>query len=121
MALPFDTSCQAEYSDGYILDETENDDISPYDPIHNILRAILNKEPEAEHGKLVRFSVFYKDQRFDVDWRGLPDNARPVRFRDGSRSLMSDGTTQFNGWAGCRFGYQYTNEQGRNVQEVQEL
>lgn len=118
--LPLDTSVQALYEDGYIHDETTLSDISPYTGIHNILNDIINKRPEAEHGCLVRFSCFYKNQRYDVTWEGLPDNARPIRFRDGFVTLNQDGQSE-SGWTGCRFGYQYTDEDGRNQQEVQEL
>ena len=119
--IPLDTSCQAEYADGYILDETEHDDINPYASGANVFRGILNKEPEAEHGKMVRFSVFYQNQRHDVDWTTLPDNARPIRFRDRSQWMNDSGDTGLTDWHGCRFGYQYNDENGKNIQEVIEL
>lgn len=118
--LPLDTSVQAEYEDGYIHDETEQGDVSPYTSVHNILNDIIEKRPEAEHGKLVRFSVFYKDQRHDVNWRDLPDNARPIRFRDGFITLDESGN-ETSGWSGCRFGYQYNDATGKNIKEVMEL
>jgi hypothetical protein len=118
--IPLDTSVEAQYSDGYILSETELDDVSPYNSNHNVLRAIIDREPEAEHGALVRFSCFYNNQRFDVDWSSLPDNARPIRFRDGFITLDNLGNEQ-SGWNGCRFGYQYNDTDGRNIQEVREL
>lgn len=119
-ALPLDTSCEAEYADGFILSETECGDISPYTGVNNTLNDILEKRPEAEHGKLVRFSVFYKDMRYDVDWTGLPDNARPIRFRDGYLIAHPDGSDE-RGWSAIRFGYQFTDENGKNVKEVQEV
>lgn len=119
--LPLDTSIQVEYSDGFILDETELDDISPYNKGQNVLRAVLDKQPEAEHGAMVRFSVFYKDQRHDINWATLPANARPIRFRDGQKT-MNTGTGEVSFcWTGCRFGYQFNDATGRNVQEVVEL
>lgn len=118
--IPLDTSCQAEYADGFVLDETEHSDISPYTGVNNILNDILQHRPEAEHGRMVRFSVFYQNRRYDIDWRSLPDNARPIRFRDGWLKSYPDGTSE-SGWSGMRFGYQYTDENGRNIQEVQEL
>jgi hypothetical protein len=118
--LPQDTSCQAEYADGFILDETENDDLSIYFQGENTFRDILRKRPEAKHGPMVRFSVFYKDERHDIDWGGLPANARPIRFRDRTAWLQDDGSSGVTDWHGCRFGYQYT-ENGRNTQEVTEL
>src|SRR4051812_17293379 len=81
ITLPFDGSCQAEYADGYIHDETTCNDVSPYDPTRNILNDIIEKRPEAAHGRLVRFSCFYNNQRYDVAWDGLPENARPVRWK----------------------------------------
>lgn len=120
MTLPLDTSCQAQYSDGYVHDETEHDDISPYDNTKNIFNDILEKRPEAEHGDMVRFSVFYKDARYDVDWTTLPSNARPIRFRDGYLNMDSSGARIGSGWSGARFGYQY-NEQGKNIKEIKEL
>jgi hypothetical protein len=119
--LPLDTSCQAEYADGYIHDETTLNDTSPFTGVNNILNDILEKRPETEHGKLVRFSVFYKDRRYDIDWTTLPENARPIRFRDGSRSLNLDNGDMEQWWTGCRFGYQYNDANGKNIQEVQEL
>lgn len=118
--FPIDTSCEAEYADGYILSETEHSDISPFDPQFNVLRAIIDKHPEAEHGPMVRFSVFYKDNRYDVDWTTLPPNARPIRFRDGYFKSFTDGSSE-SGWSGLRFGYQYLDKNGKNIKEVQEL
>ena len=127
---PIDTSVEAEYSDGYILSETEQNDISAYvdcplvDGVPtgpNTLNDILEKRPEALHGPMVRFSVFYHDARHDVMWEGLPTNARPIRFRDGYNYLDGSGNEVFGGWTGCRFGYQYNDESGKNIKEVKEL
>jgi len=127
---PIDTSCQAEYEDGWILDESQHDDISPYTHYNedgevvpcNILRAILEKRPEPEHGKMVRFSVFYQNQRHDIDWRGLPDNARPIRFRNFSGDFAEGGVITNKRLNWLRFGYQFTDpNSGKNVQEVREL
>jgi hypothetical protein len=117
--LPLDTSVEAEYSDGFILSETVLDDTNPYGE-GNTLRAIIDNAPEAEHGRLVRFSVFYLNNRHDIDWTQLPDNARPIRFRDGFVTLAPDGATT-QGWSGVHFGYQYNDETGKNIQEVIDL
>jgi hypothetical protein len=127
--LPFDTSCEALYEDGYILSETDQGDISAYvdcplvDGIPtgpNTFDDILKKRPVAKHGKMVRFSVFYKNRRYDVDWTAVPDNARPIRFRDGSNSLDGSGNEVFNGYHAVRLGYQYT-ENGKNTKEIKDL
>lgn len=119
--IPQDTSVQAEYADGYIHDETTLNDVSPYVEFKNIFDDILHKRPEAEHGPMVRFAVFYKNAKYDIDWTTLPVNARPIRFRD--RQFVTDYGTGKE-WIeniGCRFGYQYNDESGKNHQEVQEL
>lgn len=132
--IPIDTSCEAEYEDGFILSETEQNDQSAYIPMEivimegkkipsgpNTLNDILERRPEAVHGKMVRFAVFYNGARYDINWRDLPDNARPIRFRDRSSWIDDEGRTGVTDWHGCRFGYQYTDENGKNVQQVEEL
>lgn len=118
--LPIDTSVEAEYADGYIHSETELNDLSPYTEVDNTFNDILNKRPEARHGKLVRFSCFYKNQRYDVDWTTLPDNARPIRFRDGFATLDNNGN-EAHGFSACRFGYQFRDKDGKNIKEIKEL
>ena len=118
MAIPLDTSVQAEYEDGFILDETELGDENPYGE-GNTFTAILEKRPESDHGRMVRFSCFYEDTRYDVDWTMLPDNARPIRFRHGFHTVnAATGETVAQGWSGMDFGYQYNLEDGQNFQEV---
>lgn len=119
--IPLDTSCEAEYEDGYIHSETELDDVSPFEDGRNVFYDILERRPEPEHGRMVRFSVFYLNQRYDVDWRQLPDNARPIRFRDGYATWAVDGSLVESGWSGMRFGYQYNDDTGKNHKEIIEL
>lgn len=122
MQLPLDGSVEAEYESGYVHSETALNDISPYEPNRNVFYDILHQLPVKEHGKMVRFSCYYQNHRYDVDWRGLPDNARPIRFKQISRDFNAAGE-----WVseprinGVDFGYQYLNDQGENVQEVTEL
>lgn len=118
---PLDTSCQAEYEDGFILDETENEDVSLWAEGKNTFYDILNGLPETEHGHMVRFSVFWRGKRYDVNWRGIPGNGRPIRFRHGFVTRSVDGTFIRSGWSGMDFGYQWNDDEGGNHQEVQEL
>lgn len=128
--VPFDTSVEAEYEDGFILSETEQHDRSAYIPLEdvdgvptgpNTLNDIVNRRPEAEHGRMVRFSVFWQGHRYDLMWDELPANARPIRLRDGSNSLNDRGEQVFNGYHACRWGYQYTDDNGKNQQFIKEL
>lgn len=120
MAIPTDGSIQATYSDGYVLSEDEHSDISPYNSDHNILRAILNKDPEAEHGSLIMFSVYYKNNRYDIDFTNLPDNARPVRWKRMEADTVGGQITEVR-LTKVGVGYQYNDENGKNIQEVIEL
>lgn len=127
---PYDGSVEAEYEDGYTHSETELGDVSPYDPIRNILNDIIEKRPEAEHGRLVRFSLYHNDHRYDVDWTNLPDNARPIRFKH-KRNVINERLQENGEWVtagepiehldSVDFGYQFTNDAGENVQEVIEV
>jgi hypothetical protein len=117
--LPHDTSVEAEYKDGYIHSETEHDDVSPYATTNNILRDIIEKRPEAEHGPMVRFSCFYGNNRYDIDWRGMPDNARPIRFKHMEQDSVNGVITETR-CVGLDFGYQATID-GKNVKEVSEI
>jgi hypothetical protein len=118
--LPMDSSIEAEFEDGYILSETEVGDTNPYGE-GNTFTAILNRLAEADHGKMIRFSVFWKNQRYDIDWIQVPENARPIRFRHGYSTLhIATGDIE-SGFSGVDFGCQWNDESGRNQQEVIEL
>jgi hypothetical protein len=116
--IPLDTSVEAEYEDGYVLSETEHDDVSQFGD-GNIFRDILLKRPEPEHGRMVRFTVFYENQRYDIDWTTVPDNARPIRFRHGFATMdVATGEVIEKGWTGIDLGYQWNDEAGANHQDV---
>lgn len=120
-ATPLDTSVQAEYQDGFILDETELDDISQFVDGKNVFHDILNRLPESAHGNMVRFSCFWKGQKYTIDWTALPDNARPIRFRHGYATRSIDGTLVESGFSGVDFGCQWNDESGKNQKDVIEL
>ena len=67
------------------------------------------------------FSVFYKDQRYDIDWTTLPENARPIRFRHGMMTTDIATGEQLSEWVGMQIGYQYNDDTGKNIQEVQDI
>lgn len=119
---PIDTSVEAEYEDGYVHSETELDDVSQFEGGRNAFYDILERRLEPEHGRMVRFSVYYQNQRYDVDWTQLPDNARPIRFRHGY-STIDQGTGEIiaSGFTGVDFGFQFNDEDGQNHQEIMKL
>lgn len=122
VGIPLDTSVEAEYADGYIHSETELDDVSAYKADANVFYDILNRLPEADHGRMVRFSCFWQDRRYDVDLRKLPDNTRPIRFRHGYSTMNAmSGEAIESGFSGVDFGYQFNDDTGKNHQQVLKL
>lgn len=114
-----EASIQAEYADGFILDETELNDSNPYGE-GNTLRAILDKSAETEHGQMVRFTLFYKNLRYDIPWEDTPEGSRPIRYK----KMEMDYNGPLSGISRIMkvgFGYQYNLPDGSNKQEVQEL
>lgn len=111
---------EAEYESGFILREDENDH-SPYDREKNIFHAILNMRPCEVHGKMVRFSLVMDEKdTYNVDWTVLPDNARPIRFKHMEADFVGDLMTDKR-IVGIDFGYQFTDDEGKNQQEVVNL
>lgn len=110
---------EAEYESGYIHRENESDR-SPYIRDKNIFSDILERRPEAVHGKMVRFSLQLETERIDVDFTVLPDNARPIRFKHMEGDFRDGGLVESR-CMGIDFGYQYTDADGKNQQEVYEV
>lgn len=110
---------EAQYADDFTLTE-DAADVSPYDEGRNVFHAIVNFRPVSDHGPMVRWTAFTWANRYDVDWRGLPPDARPVYFRDMERDSCG------GEWVGPArvlrhvFGYEY-EENGQTVREVQEI
>lgn len=110
---------EAEYKSGYVHREDEQDH-SPFVAGKNILNDILEKRPEAGHGKMVRFSLVGAQKRYDLDWTQLPASARPIYYREMQNTLHIGGETTVQCLKHC-FGYQYNDETGRNIKEVKEI
>lgn len=110
---------EAEYEDGYVHREDEQDH-SPFVSGKNIFDDILHNRPCSAHGQLIRFSLVTQEQRYDVDWKVLPENARPIRFKHMQATIVG-GIMGEPSLASVDFGYQYTNNDGENVQEIVEV
>lgn len=123
--MSFGWLLEAEYESGYVHRENEQDE-SSYKPGHNFFYDILSGMPtENGQGRMVRFSLIPagnagEGYRYDIDWRLLPANARPVHFMRMSITTGPAGSTgpvcQTRG-----FGYQYTDEDGKNVEKIEEI
>jgi putative lipase involved disintegration of autophagic bodies len=114
-----DASVQAEYADGFIIDETKNNDQSIYEDGRNTFFDILNRKAVTEHGKMVRFTLFYKNTRYDVDWRNMPDTARPIRYK--KMEMDYNGiNANIQRLMTVGFGYQYNDDKGNNIEVKEE-
>ena len=118
---------EAEYESGFRLTESEIN-FNPYSTKGNTFTAMLDGSPtEAGHGQMVRFSLIPESgegNRYDIDWKPLwkVDDPRPIYYRKMQRSLVLD--TGEDSGPSCNahfFGFQYLNEDGENVQEVEEI
>ena len=111
---------EAQYTDGFVLNEDEHGDVSPFTGIHNIFNDILEHRAEASHGQLVRFSLIGGEKRFDIDWTTLPDNARPIYFRDMQSSMNVATGERITKSLKHTFGYQYNDPDGANHKHIEE-
>jgi hypothetical protein len=119
--MSLDSTVEAVYEDGLVVREIDHDDVSQFVEGKNTFHDILEKYHEAAHGNIVRFSVHWKGKRYDVNWVGLPDNARPIRFRQGNLETNVETGAQKFWWSGVDFGYQYVDKTGKSQKEVMEL
>lgn len=114
---------EAEYTDGYVHREDEQDH-SPYVSGRNIFYDIVNQLPEPIHGPMVRFSLIDVDQRWDLDWTTLPENAIPIRVKYFSRDSIDGVWIEDARVVGIDFGYEYieiVDGEEHNVVEVVNL
>jgi len=118
--MAWGVTLEAEYADGFVHREDEAD-TSLYEKGRNIFYDILHKLPEQDHGRMTRFTATTEDSRYDINWTNLPENARPIYTRDMKATMMADGSSQTVECLGHNFGYQFTDENGNNHQEVREI
>lgn len=114
---------EAEYKDGYVLSELDQNDKSLFVDGRNIFYDILNKLPEADHGPMVRLSLHVNKLLHNIDWTAVPENAKPIRFKTFAieRNFVT-GETSDPMLQKIVFGYEYFDESlGKNVQKVQEI
>jgi hypothetical protein len=126
---------EAEYEDGYIHSDRYYD-ASPFvrhELVNGVatgpnkLNDIIERRPEAIHGRLLRVSLLPDDEsgddhRYDIDWTKLPASARPIRFIDRERDFNTGtGEVLHERVTGLRFGYQYNDENGNNVQQILDI
>jgi len=114
---------EAQYKDGYILSEKEQNDVSLFVEGKNTFYDILNKLPEVEHGLLVKLKLQLPNDKLEIDWTTVPDNSKPIRYK----SYEQDTNVETGQVSPIRlmkigFGYEYFDKKlNKNVQKVQEI
>ena len=96
---------EAEYSDGFVANEN-----MPYvDSSITMNMAILSQINEKQHGRMKRFSMYFKNNRIDVDWTKTPIGSKPIRIKNMSRKLNFDNPfTNSTEMLSIEFGYEYS-------------
>jgi hypothetical protein len=123
--MPFGFHLEAEYESGHVVVQGE-DDTNPWGDGNTFTAIRTHAATENGHGALVRLSLVGDsgNGRYDIDWKALADrrDVRPIYFRDMHRSKNLD-TGEDSGPV-CdfhHFGYQYLDDEGFNVQEVEDI
>jgi hypothetical protein len=120
--MAYGYTLEAEYSDGYIHSEQKLGDVSPYAIGRNVFNDIIERRPNADHGRMVRFSCIGQYKRYDIDWRLFPMNAKPIYYRHMERQLNQNGDWIGDPYATAHFfGYEYHDQSGQKVKEILEL
>lgn len=117
--MPYGILLEAEYEDGYILTEDEQDQ-SPFDSGKNIFNAIVNSRPCEEHGPMVRWSLVTPKHTYNIDWAKIVlqvFNPRIIYHRQ-MQSVKEGGSDAVVSCLGHVFGYQYNRPDGSNAQET---
>lgn len=127
MAQPTqDYYLEATYQDGFVLKGTRSD-VSSFVEGKNQFYDVIEGLHEKEHGKLVNWAVVgTAGTRYDLDMTHLPDNARPIFYREMERDLVVDNDGNIISEGTLRvmrtiFGAQWNDETGQNHQLKEEL
>jgi hypothetical protein len=115
------TFIEAEYEDGFILNQIKNSDTSIFSKKGNTFTDILNFLPIRYHGRMVRFSLYHNNKRHDINWNMTPLGSRPFFMKTMSSSLGniyigSSGIIQ-----NVEFGYEYMDINGQLIRETIKL
>lgn len=114
---------EAQFADGFILNEDDQNDVSLFDDGRNTFYDILNRRCEDKHGPMVRFSIWVLGARIDIDWLAIPENAKPIRFKhlEIDQNIAS-GEVSEKRIVGITFGFEYFDkEKSRTIKAVREI
>lgn len=111
-------SLKAIFSDGYIVDEEKQKDVSILLTENNCLKEIiyLIKNPNI-HGELIKLICRVGNDNKEINWKILPKNSIPIRIRSMHSAIDAK---QSNFLDKIEFGYEYINGVGRKIKMTNE-
>ena len=105
---------EVEFSDGFILNQLKQNDISLFDASRNTFYDIVNKLCELEHGKMKRLSLFKDSREYSIDWTVVPSDAKPVCLKTFSMDINGiDANVQK--LVNVEFGYEYIDAKTKKI------
>lgn len=111
---------EAEYESGYVHREDEQD-ASPFVHGKNILYDIINKLPEDAHGRLVRFGLVGPEKTYNIDFRAMPADAKPIYYRNVKKTWNSETGEILNVDVKHFFGYEFHDSDNKKQKEIMEI
>lgn len=103
------TYIEAEYDDGFILNQIKNEDKALFSKPGNTFTDILNFAPVKYHGKMIRFSLYHKGRRHDINWRMTPFGAKPFILKTMASSIGNPYLGTLGNLQKIEFGYEFLN------------
>ena len=105
---------EVEFSDGFILNQLKQNDISMFDASRNTFYDIVNKLCEEDHGKMKRLSLYKDNRKYSIDWTTVPNDAKPVCLKTFSMDINGiDANVQK--LVNVEFGYEYIDAKTKKI------
>jgi hypothetical protein len=105
---------EVEFSDGFILNQLKQNDVSMFDNRRNTFYDIVNKLCEKDHGKMKRLSLFKDNREYSIDWTRVPSNATPICLKTFSMDI--NGTdAHVKKLVNVEFGYEYDDVKTKKI------
>lgn len=108
---------EAEYENGYVHSDQFHD-VSPFEHGRNIFFDILNKLPEQFHGPMVSWRLVTPEKTYTVNWREVPEGARPIRFKHMTHTWVNGESQGGPQVESIDFGFQWTDAEGKHEEVI---
>lgn len=117
-----DIYLEAEYQDGYKHNQRDLRDVSLYMPGKSVGYDIRTHQPAADHGPLVKVTLYHPGGEHTLNWAALPEGAKFIFFKHIERRFNAEQM-----WleepriVGIDFGYEYKGEDGKTHKHVENI